>query len=64
MITIPKQDKTTVSVNSEGVILIEQEDQFGESQSISISQEMAGMLIEAIRSVQLEAEYHARKAKA
>lgn len=53
MITIPKQDKTTISLTAQGLILIEQEDT-GESQRIFISPQLAGRLIEGIRLMEAE----------
>jgi hypothetical protein len=59
MITIPKQDKTTISLNSEGLIAIVQEDDAGETHTVLVNPQMAGRLIEGIQAAVEEVRYEA-----
>lgn len=59
MITIPKQDKTTISLNSEGLIAIVQEDDAGEAHTVLVNPQMAGRLIEGIQSAVNEVKHEA-----
>lgn len=56
MITIPKQDKTTISLNSEGLIAIVQEDDAGETHTVLVNPQMAAVLIRGVEDATEESK--------
>jgi len=56
MITIPKQDKTTISLNNDGLIAIVQEDDAGETHTVLVNPQMAEVLIKGIESAAEESK--------
>ena len=56
MITIPKQDKTTISLNNDGLIAIAQEDDAGETHTVLVNPQMAAVLIRGIEDATEESK--------